>query len=128
MTCLLDTCTFLWLTDETGHLSVDARSILQDSGNTLVLSQVSTLEIQIKYTLGKLPLATPPHDFIPQAVATFGLQYLRIDDAHLWALGKLPLLHRDPLDRLLAAQASHEGMCIITPDPQIHRYPVRVIW
>lgn len=128
MICLLDTCTFLWLTDRTEHLSEDARSVLQDPGNTLVLSQASTLEIQIKYKRGKLPLAIPPHEFIPQAVATFRLQYLRIEDAHFWAKGKLPLLHRDPFDRLLIAQASHEGMCIVTPDPEIHLYPIRVIW
>lgn len=128
MTCLLDTCTFLWLTDHTEQLSDAARSVLEDSANALVLSQVSSFEIQIKYNRGKLPLSIPPQDFIAQAIEKFGLTYLRIEDAHLWAKGKLPPLHRDPFDRLLIAQASHEGMGIVTPDPQIHSYPVRVLW
>lgn len=128
MTCLLDTCTFLWLTDRTENLSAVACSLIEDPANTLVLSQLSSFEIQIKYNRGKLPLAIPPQDFIAQAIEKFGLAYLRIEDAHLWAKGKLPLLHRDPFDRLLIAQAIHEGLPIVTPDPQITRYPVRVIW
>lgn len=128
MTCLLDTCTFLWLTDRTEHLSAAARSVLEDPANTLVLSQVSSFEIQIKYNRGKLPLAIAPQDFIAQAIEKFGLTYLRIEDAHLWTKGKLPLLHRDPFDRLLIAQAVHEGLPIVTPDPEISTYPVRVIW
>lgn len=128
MICLLDTCTFLWLTDHAEHLSAAARSVLEDPANALVLSQVSSFEIQIKYNRGKLPLAVPPQDFIAQAIEKFGLAYLRLEDAHLWAKGKLPLLHRDPFDRLLIAQASHEGMMIVTPDPHIHSYPIRVLW
>ena len=128
MTCLLDTCTFLWLTDRAEHLSATARSVLEDPTNTLVLSQVSSFEIQIKSNRGKLPLAIPPQDFIPQAIEKFRLTYLRIEDDHLWAKGKLPLLHSDPFDRLLIAQAIHEGLMIITPDPHIHSYPIRVLW
>jgi PIN domain nuclease of toxin-antitoxin system len=128
MTCLLDTCTFLWLTDHVEHLSATARGLLEDPTNTLVLSQVSSYEIQIKYNRGKLPLAVPPQDFITQAIAKFGLIYLRIEDSHLWTKGNLPLLHSDPFDRLLIAQASHEGLTIVTPDPHIHKYAVRVLW
>lgn len=128
MNCLLDTCTFLWLTDRTEHLSAAARELLEAPENTLVLSQVSTYEIQIKYSLGRLPLALPPREFIPRAIETFGLDYLPIEDAHIWAKGKLPLFHGDPFDRLLIAQASHEGMAIVTPDENIHSYPIRVLW
>jgi len=128
MTCLLDTCTFLWLTDQVEHLSAVARTALENPANTLILSQASSLEIQIKYNRGKLPLALPPQEFISQAIEKFGLIYLRIEDDHLWAKGKLPLLHRDPFDRLLIAQALHEGMAIATPDLHIHRYPIRTLW
>ncbi|CAN5690502.1 type II toxin-antitoxin system VapC family toxin [soil metagenome] len=128
MNCLLDTCTFLWLTDRTENLSTTARSLLEDSANTLVLSQVTSLEIQIKYSRGKLPLALPPEDFMRDAIQKHGLSYLQITDDHIWAKGKLPLLHSDPFDRLLIAQASHEGMMIVTPDRQIKNYPIRVIW
>ncbi|MEY4484101.1 MAG: hypothetical protein RL693_1553 [Verrucomicrobiota bacterium] len=128
MTCLLDTCTFLWLTDRAENLSPAARAMLEDPANNLVLSQVSSFEIQIKYNRGKLPLAMTPQEFIRLAVEKHGLQYLRIEDEHLWAKGKLPLLHSDPFDRLLIAQASHEGMMVVTPDQNIQRYPIRTLW
>lgn len=128
MICLLDTCTFLWLADRTEELSPAARSTLEDPANQLVLSQVSSFEIQIKFNRAKIPLTIPPQEFISRALTTFGLTYLPIEDAHLWAKGKLPLLHRDPFDRLLIAQAIHEGMAIVTPDPRIHSYPVRALW
>lgn len=128
MTCLLDTCTFLWLTDQTENLSAAARAILENPANTLVLSQVSSLEIQIKYQLGKLPLSLPPESLIRESTYQHGLQYLPLANEHIWTLGRLPLLHGDPFDRLIIAQAIHESMVIITPDPHIQNYPVRVIW
>jgi len=128
MTCLLDTCTFLWLTDQTQHLSPAARAVLEDPVNTLVVSQISSLEIQIKYNRGKLPLGLPPEQFIAEAMARHGLHYLRLADEHIWATSKLPLLHGDPFDRLLVAQASYEGMSILTPHPHIAAYPISVIW
>ena len=128
MTCLLDTCTFLWLTDRTEFLSTTARTLLEDAANTLVLSQISSLEIQIKFKRGKLALSVSPDVFIRHAVERHGLHYLRLADDHIWGKGKLPLLHHDPFDRLLVAQAIHEGMLIVTPDPLIHAYPARVVW
>lgn len=128
MNCLLDTCTFLWLTDRAENLSPAAREIIEDSSNRIVLSQISTLEIQIKYNRGKLPLGIPPHEFIPQAIQKFSLTYLPLEDEHIYAKAKLPLHHRDPFDRLLIAQALHEGLALLTPDPLISLYPIRVIW
>lgn len=128
MTCLLDTCTFLWLTDRVENLSSSAREILSDSATVLVLSQVSSIEIQVKYNLGKLPLSIPPKAFLPQAIGSFQLHYQSLRDEYIWVLEKLPALHRDPFDRLLIAHALHEGLVIITPDPMIHRYPIRAIW
>lgn len=128
MTCLLDTCTFLWLTDRTSQLSETAREALEDAANVLVLSQVSVLEIQIKFSKGKLPLTSQPEDFIAESRERHGIGTLDLSDAHIWTTGKLPPLHHDPFDRLLIAQAIHEGMVLITPDRQIHPYPVRVIW
>jgi len=128
MNFLLDTCTFLWLCDRTEHLSAEARGILEDSGNTLVLSQVSSLEIQLKYSRGKLPLTVPPDVFVAEGLRAHGVSYLRLADEHIWATGKLPLIHNDPFDRLLIAQAIYEGMLIVTPDPWIQRYPARTEW
>ena len=128
MTYLLDTCVFLWMTAADENLSPLVRGLLEDSSNRLVLSQVSSLEIQIKFDRGKLAMTLPPEKFIPEAMARFNLDYQRIEDAHIWAQRKLPPLHRDPFDRLLVAQALHEGWPLLTSDQSIHAYPVRVIW
>ncbi len=128
MTVLLDTCVFLWLADEKHRLSVTARKILEDASNTLRLHQVSPWEIQIKYSLGKLPLPHPPRVAVPEAVKRLKLDYRTLDEETVYTLEKVPPFHRDPFDRLLIAHAIHEGLPILTPDPLIQPYPVRVIW
>ena len=73
-------------------------------------------------------LTGAPKEFITQALERHGLRPLRLADEHIWAKGKLPLIHGDPFDRLLIAQAHHEGMMIVTPDCRIQAYPVRTHW
>ena len=128
MTLLLDTCTFVWLADEEHRLSDCAREVLADSSNILRLHQVSAWEIQVKYSLGKFPMPKPPRVAVPAALAQFGLEYRTLGDETVYFLERLPHLHRDPFDRLLIAHALHEGVPIVSPDPLIHQYPVRVIW
>lgn len=128
MNLLLDTCTFLWLTDRTEELSGAARESLEDGRNVLVFSQVSAIEIQIKFTKGKLPLAQPPEAFIREATEKHGIAFLPLGNDAIWTTGKLPLLHDDPFDRLLIAQAIQESMTLVTPDRKIHPYPVRTLW
>jgi PIN domain nuclease of toxin-antitoxin system len=128
VTLLLDTCAFLWLTDQTEFLSKRARVACEDTQNSLWLHQASALEIQIKFDLGKLPLKLPPREFIPLAVKRHGLNYASLGDETIWFLQKLPLLHRDPFDRLLIAYALTHGLTLVTPDPQIQQYPLPVLW
>lgn len=54
--------------------------------------------------------------------------FLWLADEHIWLTSKLQRLHADPFDRLLIAQALHEGLTIITPDPCIQSYPARSLW
>lgn len=128
MTVLLDTCVFLWLADEKHRLSARARELLEDRSITLRLHQVTPWEIQIKHSLGKLPLPHPPRIAVPATIEKLGLDYRTLDDDTVYTLEKVPPLHRDPFDRLLVAHAIHEGLPIVTPDPLITPYPVRVIW
>lgn len=128
MNLLLDTCVFLWLTDHTEALSPRAREALEEGANTLIFSQVSALEIQLKFTKGKLALALPPETFIREAMERHGVTFLPLTNEAIWTLGKLPPLHPDPFDRLLIAQAIAEGLILATPDQKIHRYPVRTLW
>lgn len=128
MRLLLDTCSLLWMADRVDLLSASARAALEDPDNELLVSQVSMLEIQIKHGLGKLPLGLPPEEFVTEACRRFGLACLPLADEHIWTLRRLPLLHRDPFDRLLLSQAVHEGLPVVTPDPLLHQYPVRLLW
>ena len=128
MRLLLDTCAFLWMTDRVDHLTPLARRMLADPDNELILHQTSTLEIQIKYGLGKLPLGIPPKDFIPQALKHHDLSYHTLSDEDVFFQDRLPQIHRDPFDRLLISHAIVEGLTIVTPDPLIHQYPVKFLW
>jgi len=116
------------MADDFRRLSAPAREILEDSTNVLCLHQVSTWEIQIKCSAGKLVLPHPPRMAVPMAIERLGLDYRTLDDGTIYTLEKVPALHRDPFDRLLVAHAIHEGLPILTPDPKIHPYPVRTLW
>ena len=128
MKILLDTCTFLWMLDEVGHLSTTARKALEDGGNELAFHQASSWEIQIKYQLGKLPLAQSPESTIQWGLKTYQIEYHGLRDESIWHLQKLPDLHRDPFDRILIAHALCTGQKLATPDPRIHKYPVATLW
>ncbi len=128
MNLLLDTCVFLWLTDQTQALSRTALAACADTYNTLVLHQASSWEIQIKFDLGKLPLKLPPGEFVPLAVKRHDIAYAILDDDTIWFLQKLPAIHRDPFDRILIAYALRQGLTLVTPDSSIRQYPVLTLW
>ena len=128
MKVLVDTCTFLWLADDAPELSGPARTIVTDPDNEVYLSAASAWEIAIKHTLGKLPLPDSPRHFIPTQRTLLALTALPIEEEAVLALDRLPLLHRDPFDRLLVCQALTHGLVIASPDPQIQQYPVRTLW
>ena len=128
MKVLVDTCTFLWMADDAPELSGPARTIVTDPDNEVYLSAASAWEIAIKHTLGKLPLPDSPRHFIPTQRTLLALTALPIEEEAVLALDRLPLLHRDPFDRLLVCQALAHGLVIASPDPQIQQYPVRTLW
>ena len=128
MKLLLDTCTFLWTIEGGAALSVDAREALRDPANDVFLSAVSAWEIAVKHALGKLPLPDPPSRYVPKQRASRGIAPLPLDEDAALHLSLLPELHRDPFDRMLICQALAAGMLIVTPDPEIARYPVRTLW
>jgi PIN domain nuclease of toxin-antitoxin system len=91
------------------------------------LSQVSLLEIEIKYDLGKLELPETPQNFLPQLIEDSGLNFHSLENKAIFMLGKLPKLHRDPFDRLLIASALVNGWEIATVDPMFDQYPVQIV-
>lgn len=128
MRLLLDTCTFLWLTEDAPSLSAAARAAFADPDNEIFLSAVSAWEISLKHQLGKLPLPDPPHVFVPQQRELHGVAPLPLGEPAPLQLSRLPQHHRDPFDRLLICQAIAEGLVLLTPDSEIQRYPVRTLW
>lgn len=128
MNLLLDTCTFLWMIGSPDRLSQPARQALEDGSNQLSLSQASMWEIQIKYESGKLALTHTPRETVEMGMERHDVNYQRIANTAIWHLQKLPMLHRDPFDRIIVASALCEGMTLVTPDPAIHKYPAPVLW
>jgi len=125
---LLDTCTALWIAIDEPQLSGTAKEIVQDPGNDVFLSVVSTWEISLKYALGRLPLPESPDVLVPEIRRSGRILSLPLEEPATLQLPRLPALHRDPFDRMLICQAIAGGMTIVTPDDTIRRYPVSSAW
>ena len=122
---LLDTSTLLWALGSPERLSARARRLV-DTGENIV-SVASYWEVVIKAQKGTLTipdLAT----WWSRASELTAARILPIRASHVTALAALPLLHRDPFDRILIAQAVAEGLRFVTGDDRIRAYPVRTIW
>ena len=128
MRCLLDTHTFLWWVLEDGRLSVTARATITDSTVEVFVSPASAWEIAIKSALGRLDLPEPAPSYVPSRIVANDFRELPVTVAHAVRTADLPLIHRDPFDRLLIAQAQVERLPIVTNDPAISRYDVETIW
>jgi PIN domain nuclease of toxin-antitoxin system len=124
---LLDTCTFLWLAGGQ-RLSDGAAAAIRTPANEVFVSAVSAWEIASRYRAGRLPLPEPPDRLIPIERELRGVVALPFDEESALQVLRLPQLHRDPFDRMLISQAIALGLAIVTPDPLIAQYPVRVIW
>jgi PIN domain nuclease of toxin-antitoxin system len=125
---LLDTHTFIWWDSDPAKLSATAMALCSDPANELILSVTSLWEMQIKHQLGKSSLRLPLVDIVAHQQATNGVIVLPILPTHVFALDGLPTAHKDPFDRLLAAQANSEGATLISADTIFRSYPVRMAW
>jgi PIN domain nuclease of toxin-antitoxin system len=123
MTILLDTCDFLWFISGDASLSRRTTQAIQDPSNVVFLSVVFLWEITLKHSLGKLPLPDLPERFIPAQREKHGIQSLPLTEDAVKKLSALPLLHRDPFDRMLICQAQEHGMIFASSDPLLKAYP-----
>jgi len=128
MKFLLDTHVFLWMAAEPEKLSAKAEECIMNADNTLYLSMVSLWEMQIKTQLGKLALDVPLDELWRRQQIEADIMLLPTREEHVWELGNLPQLHRDPFDRLLIAQAQYENLSLISADDIIARYETGVVW
>jgi PIN domain nuclease of toxin-antitoxin system len=117
---LLDTNAVLWWLAEHPKLGSAARRQIEELDTMVYVSAVSAVEIGIKKSIGKL---RAPDDFEEQ-IAVDGFTALPITLRHGLAVGELPLLHRDPFDRLLVAQARCESLTLVTADRKLTQYDV----
>ena len=128
MRLLVDTHSFLWFITGSEELSEGARQRIADLANHVFVSSASLWEIAVKTRLGRLTLARPFAELIPEQLRLNAMEVLPIEVPHLAALITLPWHHRDPFDRLLIAQALAEGLPIVSRDTVFPAYPVQVLW
>lgn len=122
---LLDTSTLLWALGSPERLSGRARNLVEAGEN--VISVASYWEVVVKAQKGLLSIADLA-TWWQRATDLLSARTLPIRASHVTVLATLPMLHKDPFDRILVAQAVAEGLSFITGDPHISPYPVRTIW
>jgi len=119
---LLDTQILLWAAGQPERLSVAARKVLSNRRNELLFSAASLWEIAIKNTLGREDFRVEPR-LLRRGLLDNGYTELPVTSQHAVSIDTLPPLHKDPFDRLLLAQATCEGITLLTGDTQLARYP-----
>jgi PIN domain nuclease of toxin-antitoxin system len=118
----LDTHLLLWAAAEPNRLSAEVRSLIENPENELLFSAASLWEVAIKRGLGR-------HDFkvdarlLRRGLLDNGYSELPIISDHIVAIESLPMLHKDPFDRVLVAQATVEGVTLLTTDSLVAQYP-----
>lgn len=124
MKILLDTHALIWAAVDPDRLSERAEEVIVDSRNDVYVSAVSAWEIAIKRAKGLLRFP----DLDDRVLRALRFMELPVSIHHGSAVGRLPIHHRDPFDRMLVAQARSESMTIVTRDSMITAYDVRTCW
>jgi PIN domain nuclease of toxin-antitoxin system len=128
MQVLLDTCTLIWATLSSKAISAKARKLLADESNIVLVSAASAWEIATKVRSGKMPEAEQLERNFLETMEVAGYTILSLDASSALRAARLPGLHRDPFDRMIAAQALSFDIPVITPDPLFDQFGVRRIW
>ncbi len=126
MRLFLDTNALIWSRSAPERLGA-ARDVIEDAGNELLVSVVVAWEIAIKWSIGRLELPAPPAFYVPDRVRALGGSMVPITSEHALGVAALPLLHRDPFDRLLVSQAQELGATLVTADAVIAEYDVETL-
>ncbi len=123
---LLDTHAVLWYLEGNAEQMPSAtRALIEDPAGDVLVSAVSFWEIAIKSGLGKMKASSD----LPARLAGAGFETLAVTAAHAWGVRDLPTHHRDPFDRMLIAQATMDGLRLVTRDPAFAPYDgLEVVW
>jgi PIN domain nuclease of toxin-antitoxin system len=121
---LLDTHVLLWWVADDPTLRAGTRAKIADPDHDVAVSAASIWEAAIKRALGKLRFETPA---LLETLSRGGIRVVPVTAEHALAAGDLPRHHDDPFDRILVAQASAEGLTLISRDARLRAYEVALI-
>jgi len=129
---LLDSHILLWLAGGNGRLGSALESQLRSPDTTLVLSAAAVYELALKVNIGKLKLSTDVNTLVRDSVKHYRLLKLPVSPEHAAIAGGLELIHKDPFDRLLIAQAISDDLTLVTADNSFQayqeKYAFNAIW
>lgn len=125
---LLDTSVVLWIVSDSDKVPARVRRTLTSPGAVLHVSVASAWEIVLKHQAAKLLPRVSMGEILDQILYRSPWTILPISPRHLPVLAALPIIHKDPFDRILIAQAQCEALTMITPDTQIRKYKVPTLW
>jgi PIN domain nuclease of toxin-antitoxin system len=126
---LLDSCVLFWLEQDPAKISAPAKQALTLPGALCFASSISALEIGLKVRRGQLRLPLPPGDWLQEVCSRRSIAELPVDFAVAASSASLPVIHKDPFDRILIATAMAHALTLVTPDSCIPQYPnLKTLW
>lgn len=125
---LLDTHALIWWLAGDGALSDRAREAIADEANSIAVSAASAMEVATKFRIGKLAGAALLAQDFEAIVAAQGFRELSISIRHAKLAGEMNIIHKDPFDRLLIAQAQSEGMVLVSNEALFDHFAVQRLW
>lgn len=128
MKLLLDTHVLIWWWTDRRLIPPAVDALIESGVDEVFVSSVNAWEIATKARLGKLPQVRPYLDRYAAAIADAEFLTLDVTPAHGLRAGSYEAAHRDPFDRMLAAQAEIEGMTLLTRDPAFRAFPCETVW
>jgi PIN domain nuclease of toxin-antitoxin system len=125
---LLDTYAIIWYSFSPQKITNKTLDLINDTSNSIMISQVSIWEMQIKSSIGKLKLPVSIKEMVENLCEQNQFSVLRISNQHLWNLETLPFIHKDPFDRLLISQAQSEDVIFLSADEERGKYDIKTQW
>ena len=125
---LLDSHALLWWWFDPDRLSTAVRELLINPSTPVLVSAASVWELSLKHHQGRLPELSGAITDLPGLLQADGFEALPISLAHGLRAGGYSQPHRDPFDRMLAAQSELDRLVLLTADPQLSTFPCRTLW
>jgi PIN domain nuclease of toxin-antitoxin system len=126
---LLDTHALIWLASDQGQLTARGKAAIREAAGRLFMSAISSLEIALLVKRNRLDLPLPAEQFVAESVRQHGINEIPVDSSIAMTAARLPDIHNDPFDRILAATALVHRLELLSKDTVLPRYPgLTVVW